>query len=240
MFLVLQRLQMQRFTTQTLRFLPLDENLITCSHFLFCSKHSFKSLHKTNMSSLLCCGSSREPLLNETQRKKTLKKAINTIRDECTPPYRMRVQYDASGTRAIVTLYQGNLIMLWIACVFGTIFAGCIVMYCLPYYRWRVYIDTREDSRLDVAFGVTDSKCLGVLECVLVPICCSGKVKKEYRKVHEDIRSGLRKNSLQLTDNSPDTYNDYIKSNKINSRKFLKHGLSQAMAEEETLRGEVV
>jgi len=192
------------------------------------------------MSSLLCCGSSREPLLNESQRKKTLKKAINTLRDECTPPYRMRVQYDASGTRAIVTLYQGNLIMLWIACVFGTIFAGCIVMYCLPYYRWRVYIDTREDSRLDVAFGVTDSKCLGVLECVLVPICCSFKVKKEYAKVHEDIRSGLRKNSLQLTDNSPDTYNDYIKSNKINSRKFLKHGLSQAMAEEETLRGEVV
>ena len=185
LFLVLQRLQ--RFTTRTLRFLPLVEYLITCSHFLFCFKHTFKSLHKTNMSSLLCCGSSREPLLNETQRKKTLKKAINTIRDECTPPYRMRVQYDASGTRAIVTLYQGNLIMLWIACVFGTIFAGCIVMYCLPYYRWRVYIDTREDSRLDVAFGVSFA-VVSVVFCVsligpLIPLIAPFLI----RTIGEDI-----------------------------------------------------
>ena len=160
-----------------------------------------------------------------------MEKTIKAIKDELAPPYNMSVKMDSSGTRAIVTLWQGNLILLWIACVFGAIFSGCVVMYCCPYYRWRIYVDTRTDDKVDLIFGISANKARSCAECVLVPICCSKRVKNEYRVTHEAIRGALRRAGVRVADESPDTYEEIMSSKRINDRKFLKRGISSAIVE---------
>ena len=186
------------------------------------------------MVSIICC--SREPLLNESSRQKTLEKAIKAVKDEVVPPYHISVRMDASGTRAIVTLSQGNLLLLWFACVFGAIFSGCVVMYCFPDYRWRISLDTRSDNQVDVVFGVPANKLRSCAECVLTPICCSGKVKKEYQTIHEAIRGALQRSGVRTTDESPETFEEIISSEGISDRKFLKCGISSTVLERRSHR----
>ena len=175
-------------------------------------------------------------MLNEKPRQKTLDQVIKSITSDLSPPYNVQIQKDASKTRAIIVLWQGNLILLWIACVFGSIFSGCIVMQCCPYYRWCIYVDTREhDTRkVDLVFGVSTNRFRNLVTCILTPICCSPKVNKEYERTFEAVTAAVRSGGVQVhTDTSQDSYQEVITSKRINDRKFLKYGLSAVLNEGE-------
>lgn len=171
----------------------------------------------------------RQPLVNEQQRSETLNRAVKSIKAAC-PGYNLHVEIDASGTRAVVVMSKGSLCLLWFAFVFGAIFAGCIVQGCYPYYRWVVYIDTTQNGCVDYIFGVKDHNSVRrCAACLFVPIVCICAVQGEYTMVRDLVNDAMIKEGLTIEDESPDTYKEYLTSEKVNDKKFLEQGVSESM-----------
>lgn len=171
----------------------------------------------------------RQPLVNEARRSETLNRAVRSIEEAC-PSYCIKVQTDVSGTRAVVILYKGSLVLLWFAFVFGALFAGCVVQGCYPYYRWVIYIDTTQNGCVDYIFGVKDNNSFRRLAaCIFVPIACICCVNGEYTRVRDLVHDAMVAEGLTIEDESPDTYREYMKSEKLNDKKFLEQGVSESM-----------